>query len=129
MSSAQATRADEVMMRLMRCADEAVSSAQATRADEVRNNERQREATDKAKAHMEEFINKFRANAKRAAMVQSRVKVSAHRPRRARAGGPSRCTLEAGGGPLHRTLHSPLAIAPPRAGAVQDGERYMTVVT
>jgi len=50
---------------------------EATRADDLKNNAKQRESLDKAKAHMAEFITKFRANAKRAAMVQSRVKALA----------------------------------------------------
>eukprot|EP00966_Prymnesium_polylepis_P276008 6376731-Prymnesium_polylepis.1 len=41
---------------------------EATRADELKNNAKQRESLEKAKAHMAEFITKFRANAKRAAM-------------------------------------------------------------
>ena len=44
------------------------------RAIALRNNERQRESQEKAKAHMQAFIDKFRCNASRAAMVQSRIK-------------------------------------------------------
>lgn len=45
-----------------------------TRSEELRQHERQREAIDRQRAHTQAFIDKFRANAKRASMVQSRVK-------------------------------------------------------
>ena len=47
---------------------------EGTRADEIRNNERKAEAQEKARAHMNAFIAKFRSNANRAKMVQSRIK-------------------------------------------------------
>jgi len=45
-----------------------------SRAEALRANEARREAQDKARQHMQSFINKFRASANRAAMVQSRIK-------------------------------------------------------
>ena len=47
---------------------------EGTRAEMLRQNERQAEAQAKTKAHMEAFISKFRSNASRASMVQSRIK-------------------------------------------------------
>ena len=47
---------------------------ETTRAEALRNNETQREAQEKARAHMQHFVDRFRASASRAAMVQSRVK-------------------------------------------------------
>ena len=44
------------------------------RAEALRNNERQRESQEKTRAHMQAFIERFRSNASRASMVQSRVK-------------------------------------------------------
>jgi len=47
---------------------------EGTRAEAMRQDEKRREAHDKTRAHMEAFISKFRSNASRAAMVQSRIK-------------------------------------------------------
>ena len=47
---------------------------EATKAEALRNNERHREAQEKTRAHMQAFVDRFRGNAKRASMVQSRVK-------------------------------------------------------
>jgi ATPase subunit of ABC transporter with duplicated ATPase domains len=40
----------------------------------MRNQERQLETQEKQKAHMQQFIDKFRASASRGKMVQSRIK-------------------------------------------------------
>jgi ATP-binding cassette subfamily F protein 3 len=45
-----------------------------TRAEELRQSGKKIEAQDKQRAHTQAFIDKFRSNAKRAAMVQSRIK-------------------------------------------------------
>lgn len=47
------------------------------RAEELRRNQKAVEAADRKRAHVQAFIDKFRANAKRASLVQSRVKVRA----------------------------------------------------
>jgi hypothetical protein len=47
---------------------------QGTRAESLRNNDRQREAQEKTRAHMQAFVDRFRSNASRASMVQSRIK-------------------------------------------------------
>ena len=47
---------------------------ETTRSERLRQNERMRDAQDKTRAHMESFIQRFRASANRAAMVQSRIK-------------------------------------------------------
>ena len=44
------------------------------REEQLKTQSRQHEAQEKSRAHMQEFIDKFRCNAKRAAMVQSRIK-------------------------------------------------------
>ena len=45
-----------------------------TRSEALRNNEARRESQEKARQHMQSFVDRFRASANRAAMVQSRVK-------------------------------------------------------
>ena len=47
------------------------------RAEALRNSERHRESAEKHREHMQAFVDKFRSNAKRAAMVQSRIKAIA----------------------------------------------------
>lgn len=47
------------------------------RAEAAKNQRRAYEASMAKKQHMQEFIDKFRSNAKRASLVQSRIKVSA----------------------------------------------------
>lgn len=44
------------------------------RAEKMRHTKKQKESQDKQISHMNDFINKFRANAKRASLVQSRIK-------------------------------------------------------
>lgn len=46
-----------------------------TRMDRLKNQLRAREAQDKARAHTQRFIDRFRFNAKRASLVQSRIKM------------------------------------------------------
>eukprot|EP00755_Sulcionema_specki_P011711 Sspe_Gene.7956::Locus_2698_Transcript_1_1_Confidence_1.000_Length_2304::g.7956::m.7956/K06158/ABCF3; ATP-binding cassette, subfamily F, member 3 len=46
-----------------------------TRAEQMKNQQKQFEAQEKMRKHTQEFIDKFRCNAKRAAMVQSRIKM------------------------------------------------------
>ncbi|KAG8465652.1 hypothetical protein KFE25_002959 [Diacronema lutheri] len=46
-----------------------------TRAEELRQHGKKAEAAEKQRAHTQAFIDKFRANAKRASMVQSRIKM------------------------------------------------------
>lgn len=48
---------------------------ESTREDRMKNMKKQYEAQMQKRAHMQEFIDKFRFNAKRAALVQSRIKV------------------------------------------------------
>ncbi|XP_048230002.1 ABC transporter F family member 3 isoform X2 [Ricinus communis] len=45
-----------------------------TREEQVKNQQKALEANEKARAHMQSFIDKFRYNAKRASLVQSRIK-------------------------------------------------------
>lgn len=45
-----------------------------SRAEKLLHLQRQKENQDKQVSHIQEFINRFRANAKRASMVQSRIK-------------------------------------------------------
>eukprot|EP01063_Lacrimia_lanifica_P008337 TRINITY_DN153_c0_g2_i1.p1 TRINITY_DN153_c0_g2~~TRINITY_DN153_c0_g2_i1.p1 ORF type:complete len:731 (+),score=350.66 TRINITY_DN153_c0_g2_i1:42-2234(+) len=45
-----------------------------SRDEQLKTQARQHEAQEKTRKHMQEFIDKFRCNAKRAAMVQSRIK-------------------------------------------------------
>lgn len=45
-----------------------------SRAEKMRHVKKQKESQDKQINHMNDFINKFRANAKRASLVQSRIK-------------------------------------------------------
>ncbi|XP_078440145.1 general control non-repressible 3 [Wolffia australiana] len=45
-----------------------------TRAENLKNQEKAIETSEKARAHMQAFIDKFRYNAKRASLVQSRIK-------------------------------------------------------
>ncbi|KAJ9470375.1 ABC transporter F family member 3 [Diplonema papillatum] len=45
------------------------------RSEQLKTQSRQHEAQDKERKHIQEFIDKFRFNAKRAAMVQSRIKM------------------------------------------------------
>eukprot|EP00662_Eupelagonemidae_sp_cell21_P035228 gene35228-17768_t len=47
---------------------------ESTRAELLRTQGKQHETQQKQVAHMQEFIDKFRCNAKRASMVQSRIK-------------------------------------------------------
>ena len=44
------------------------------RSEKIRRTKKQHEAQDKQLSHMQEFIDKFRYNAKRASLVQSRIK-------------------------------------------------------
>lgn len=44
------------------------------RADKMKHLKKQKESQDKQISHMNDFINRFRANAKRASLVQSRIK-------------------------------------------------------
>lgn len=44
------------------------------RAEKVRNQQRAAESAEARKAHVQAFIDKFRFNAKRASLVQSRIK-------------------------------------------------------
>ena len=46
-----------------------------TREDRMKNLRKEYEAQLRKRQHMQEFIDKFRFNAKRAALVQSRIKV------------------------------------------------------
>eukprot|EP01061_Rhynchopus_euleeides_P012946 TRINITY_DN22750_c0_g1_i2.p1 TRINITY_DN22750_c0_g1~~TRINITY_DN22750_c0_g1_i2.p1 ORF type:complete len:756 (+),score=326.58 TRINITY_DN22750_c0_g1_i2:44-2269(+) len=50
------------------------NSFENAREEQLKTQNRQHEAQEKTRAHMQEFIDKFRCNAKRAAMVQSRIK-------------------------------------------------------
>ena len=45
------------------------------RTEQAKNQRRAYEASASKKQHMQEFIDKFRSNAKRASLVQSRIKV------------------------------------------------------
>ncbi|XP_039134822.1 LOW QUALITY PROTEIN: ABC transporter F family member 3-like [Dioscorea cayenensis subsp. rotundata] len=45
-----------------------------TREEQLRNQQKAFETSEKARAHMQAFIDKFRYNAKRASLVQSRIK-------------------------------------------------------
>ncbi|KAK1283349.1 ABC transporter F family member 3 [Acorus calamus] len=45
-----------------------------TREEQLKNQQKAFESSEKAKAHMQAFIDKFRYNAKRASLVQSRIK-------------------------------------------------------
>ncbi|KAI4315559.1 hypothetical protein L6164_028355 [Bauhinia variegata] len=45
-----------------------------TREEQIKNQQKALEAHDRARAHMQSFIDKFRYNAKRASLVQSRIK-------------------------------------------------------
>lgn len=45
-----------------------------TREEQLRNQQKALETSEKARAHMQAFIDKFRFNAKRASLVQSRIK-------------------------------------------------------
>ncbi|KAI4370134.1 hypothetical protein MLD38_018514 [Melastoma candidum] len=45
-----------------------------TRVEQVKNQQKAFEANEKARSHMQAFIDKFRYNAKRASLVQSRIK-------------------------------------------------------
>lgn len=45
-----------------------------TRAERLRNQQKAHEANERTRAHMQAFIDKFRYNAKRASLVQSRIK-------------------------------------------------------
>ncbi|XP_020112985.1 ABC transporter F family member 3 isoform X2 [Ananas comosus] len=45
-----------------------------TREEQLKNQQKAFEANEKARAHMQTFIDKFRYNAKRASLVQSRIK-------------------------------------------------------
>eukprot|EP00756_Hemistasia_phaeocysticola_P024825 Hpha_TRINITY_DN15973_c0_g5::TRINITY_DN15973_c0_g5_i1::g.74579::m.74579/K06158/ABCF3; ATP-binding cassette, subfamily F, member 3 len=47
---------------------------EGTRAELLRTQGKQHEAQEKQRAHMQSFIDRFRCNAKRASMVQSRIK-------------------------------------------------------
>ena len=47
---------------------------EATRAEALRNDAKKREAQERTRAHMQNFVDRFRANSKRASMVQSRIK-------------------------------------------------------
>eukprot|EP01060_Flectonema_neradi_P004391 TRINITY_DN12827_c0_g1_i1.p1 TRINITY_DN12827_c0_g1~~TRINITY_DN12827_c0_g1_i1.p1 ORF type:complete len:743 (+),score=159.07 TRINITY_DN12827_c0_g1_i1:58-2286(+) len=49
-------------------------SFENARTEKLKTQQRQYESQDKNRKHMQEFIDKFRCNAKRAAMVQSRIK-------------------------------------------------------
>jgi len=50
------------------------SNFEKTRAERLRNERKAAESQDAKRKHIEEFINKFRCNAKRATLVQSRIK-------------------------------------------------------
>jgi ATP-binding cassette subfamily F protein 3 len=50
-------------------------SYEETRAEELRQGGKKLEAQEKQRAHTQAFIDKFRCNAKRASMVQSRIKM------------------------------------------------------
>jgi len=43
-------------------------------AEKARNLARQQESVDRRREHMQSFVNRFRCNANRAALVQSRIK-------------------------------------------------------
>ncbi|KAJ4840932.1 ATP-binding cassette sub- F member 3 [Turnera subulata] len=45
-----------------------------TREEQIKNRQKAMETSEKARAHMQAFIDKFRYNAKRASLVQSRIK-------------------------------------------------------
>ncbi|XP_065858525.1 ABC transporter F family member 3 [Euphorbia lathyris] len=45
-----------------------------TRMEQIKNQQKAFESSEKARAHMQTFIDKFRYNAKRASLVQSRIK-------------------------------------------------------
>ncbi|KAK4389801.1 ABC transporter F family member 3 [Sesamum angolense] len=45
-----------------------------TREEQIKNKQKAFEANERARAHMQSFIDKFRYNAKRASLVQSRIK-------------------------------------------------------
>ncbi|KAK9161064.1 hypothetical protein Syun_007405 [Stephania yunnanensis] len=45
-----------------------------TREEQLKNQQKALETNEKARAHMQDFIDKFRYNAKRASLVQSRIK-------------------------------------------------------
>ncbi|XP_061374261.1 ABC transporter F family member 3 [Gastrolobium bilobum] len=45
-----------------------------TREEQIKNQQKALEANEKARSHMQTFIDKFRYNAKRASLVQSRIK-------------------------------------------------------
>ncbi|KDP25252.1 hypothetical protein JCGZ_20408 [Jatropha curcas] len=45
-----------------------------TREEQIKNQQKAFEANEKARSHMQSFIDKFRYNAKRASLVQSRIK-------------------------------------------------------
>eukprot|EP00271_Cylindrocystis_brebissonii_P003829 TRINITY_DN15071_c0_g2_i1.p1 TRINITY_DN15071_c0_g2~~TRINITY_DN15071_c0_g2_i1.p1 ORF type:complete len:764 (-),score=206.39 TRINITY_DN15071_c0_g2_i1:552-2843(-) len=45
-----------------------------TRDERIRNQQKAKEASDRTRSHIQEFIDKFRYNAKRASLVQSRIK-------------------------------------------------------
>ncbi|KAF9610557.1 hypothetical protein IFM89_023222 [Coptis chinensis] len=47
-----------------------------TREEQLKNQQKALESSEQKKAHMQAFIEKFRYNAKRASLVQSRIKVS-----------------------------------------------------
>lgn len=49
-------------------------SFERTRAEKRRNDERSAEAEEMKRAHIQKFIDRFRFNAKRASLVQSRIK-------------------------------------------------------
>ena len=51
------------------------SSFAQARSNELLNKERQQDRTEMHRAHIEKFVNRFRYNAKRASLVQSRIKV------------------------------------------------------
>lgn len=51
-----------------------------TRADRTRNQMKEYEAQMQARAHAQEFIDKFRYNAKRASLVQSKIKALERMP-------------------------------------------------
>lgn len=59
------------------------------RTELAKNQRRAYEASAAKKAHMQEFIDKFRSNAKRASLVQSRIKVTCGAGR----GGSVRCRM------------------------------------
>ncbi|CAG0917116.1 unnamed protein product [Notodromas monacha] len=51
-----------------------------TRSDRLRNQQKEYEAQMQARAHAQEFIDKFRFNAKRASLVQSKIKMLERMP-------------------------------------------------